>query len=164
MEICVCENEKQLIQLAETAKEIWNEYFISIISQEQIDYMVEKFQSYPALKKAIKEEHYTYFLAYEGTELIGFCGVKPDGDRLFLSKLYLKNSYRGKGYASVLMEKATAFAKESGLKKIYLTCNKFNTHSLDVYKKKGFYEIDAVQTDIGHGFIMDDYILQMDIA
>ena len=64
MEICVCENEQQLIQLAETAKEIWNEYFISIITQEQIDYMVEKFQSYPALKKAINEEHYTYFLAY----------------------------------------------------------------------------------------------------
>ena len=57
MEICVCENEQQLIQLAETAKEIWNEYFISIITQEQIDYMVEKFQSYPALKKAINEEH-----------------------------------------------------------------------------------------------------------
>lgn len=164
MEICVCENEQQLIQLAETAKEIWNEYFISIITQEQIDYMVDKFQSYPALKKAIKEEHYTYFLAYEGEVMIGFCGVKPDGERLFLSKLYLKKAYRGKGYATILLKKAIAFAKEQKLTKIYLTCNKFNTHSLDVYKKKGFYELDAVQTDIGHGFIMDDYILQMDIA
>lgn len=164
MEICVCENEQQLIQLAETAKEIWNEYFISIITQEQIDYMVDKFQSYPALKKAIKEEHYTYFLAYEGDTMIGFCGVKPDKERLFLSKLYLKKACRGKGYASRLLKQAIAFAKEQKLTKIYLTCNKFNTHSLDVYKKKGFYEIDAVQTDIGHGFIMDDYILQMDIA
>ena len=83
---------------------------------------------------------------------------------MFLSKLYLKKAYRGKGYASTLLKQAIAFAKESKLNKIYLTCNKFNTHSLDVYKKKGFYEIDAVQTDIGHGFIMDDYILQLDIA
>ena len=49
--------------LATLASEIWHEYFVSIITEEQIDYMVEKFQSYPALKKAIEEEHYTYFLA-----------------------------------------------------------------------------------------------------
>ena len=43
---------------------------------------------------------------------------------------------------------------------IYLTCNKHNKHSLDVYEKFGFQWIDSVQTDIGHDFIMDDYILE----
>ena len=35
-----------------------------------------------------------------------------------------------------------------------------NPHSLDVYHGKGFQDINAVQTDIGRGFIMDDYILE----
>lgn len=56
------------------------------------------------------------------------------------------------------------YVKEQAIKycyeSIYLTCNKYNTHSLDVYKKYGFKTIDSVQTDIGHGFIMDDYILE----
>lgn len=51
MEIKVCETEEQVRSLAELASEIWHEYFVSIISKEQIDYMVEKFQSYEALKK-----------------------------------------------------------------------------------------------------------------
>ena len=48
-------------------------------------------------------------------------------------------------------------------KAIYLTCNKYNQNSLDIYKAKGFAEVDSVKTDIGNGFIMDDYILQLDL-
>ena len=33
----------------------------------------------------------------------------------------------------------------------------------DVYRAKGFKDIDSVQTDIGQGFIMDDYILQLEL-
>lgn len=165
MEIKVCQSDEQLKELADEARKIWNEYFISIITQEQIDYMVEMFQSYEAIKHAMKEERYTYFLAYEENRIIGYCGVKPCEDgRLFLSKLYLEKEQRGKGYASMLLQKAIAFAKEQGLDAIYLTCNKYNEHSLDVYKNKGFYQIDSVQTDIGKGFIMDDFILQKDLA
>ena len=163
MEILKCTTQQQLEELAQLANEIWHEYFINIITEEQIDYMVEKFQSLDALSKAIHQDNYTYFLAYEQGKLIGYCGVHPEEKRLFLSKLYLHQSARGKHYATQLLNHAIQFAKESNLTAIYLTCNKYNTHSLDVYKSKGFYQIDSVQTDIGHGFIMDDYILQLDL-
>lgn len=163
MEIKVCETEEQVRILAELASEIWHEYFVSIISKEQIDYMVEKFQSYRALKKAIDEEHYTYFLGYDEGKLVGFCGVKPDGSRLFLSKLYLHKKSRGRGLSSVLLKRAIAFAEELGKQSVYLTCNKYNQNSLDIYRAKGFETIDSVKTDIGNGFIMDDYIMQLDL-
>ena len=112
MQIRKCQSDEDIQQLAKLANEIWHEYFIDIISFEQIEYMVEKFQSYPALKKAIEEEQYTYFLAFEETELIGYCGVKPEKERLFLSKLYLRKDKRGQGLASYLLEEAIKFAKE----------------------------------------------------
>lgn len=162
MDIQICKGEEKLHALAELANEIWHEYFISLITYEQIEYMVDKFQSYHALKKAIEEDQYTYFLAYENDQLVGYCGVKPEQDRLFLSKLYLHKDARGKGYASRLLQNAISFAKELNKKAIYLTCNKHNEHSLDVYRSKGFYNIDSVQTDIGCGFVMDDYVMQLD--
>lgn len=163
MEIKVCKTEEQLQELATLANTIWHEYFVSIITLEQIEYMVERFQSYEALHKAIHEEQYTYFLGYEGGRLLGYCGVKPDGERLFLSKLYLHKDARGKGLSSGLLQQAVNLAKEQKKTAIYLTCNKFNQHSLDVYYGKGFCKIDEVQSDIGRGFIMDDYILQLDL-
>ena len=95
--------------------------------------------------------------------MIGFCGGKPEKDRLVLSKLYLHKKARGKGLSSILLKRAISFAREQDKKAIYLTCNKFNQHSLDVYRAKGFKDIDSVQTDIGQGFIMDDYILQLEL-
>lgn len=163
MEIKLCTSDKDIMKLSVLAKSIWNSYFLGIITQEQIDYMVDMYQSYHALTKAINEDHYTYFVAYEDEEMIGYCGVKPDGDRLFLSKLYLKEDKRGKGIASKLFQKALVMAKDNDLSAIYLTCNKYNQHSLDVYIHSGFITIDSVQTDIGKGFIMDDYIMQLDL-
>lgn len=159
-----CECEDELETLAKLAKKIWNNYFLGIITQAQIDYMVEHFQSYSAIKKAIEEDHYTYYLAYENEVMVGYMGVKVEGDHLFLSKLYLDEGARGKGYASQLLLEAIKLCEKLHLKAITLTCNKYNKHSLDVYHKKGFQIIDEVETDIGHGFIMDDYILQLTLS
>lgn len=161
LDIRICKDEQDIHILAQCAKSIWNEYFIDIITQEQIDYMVDKFQSYPALTKAINEEQYTYFLAFDEDVCFGYCGIRVDQERLFLSKLYVAKTYRGKGLSSKLFQKAKEFAHEQHCISIYLTCNKYNQHSLDVYKHHGFQCIDSVQTDIGRGFIMDDYILEL---
>lgn len=162
MEIKLCE-EKDIAALAKTAKEIWNEYFATLLSQGQIDYMVEQFQSEPALRKAILNDGYVYYLLMDEEDIVGYCGVCKKENRLFLSKLYLKKEMRGKGHASKLLQQAIAYAKEQNLSAIYLTCNKYNQNSLDVYRHKGFYVIDHAQTEIGCGYIMDDDILQLDL-
>ncbi len=164
MEIKICSSEQEINALAQCAKEIWNEYFITIISQAQIDYMVQRFQSEEALKKAIFTDHYTYFIGYEADQIIAYCGVQVQGKRLFLSKLYVKKQFRKQGIASKLLQKAIQYAKQQQCDSIYLTCNKYNENSLSIYRHKGFITIDGVQTDIGAGFIMDDYILQMDLS
>lgn len=163
MEICICKTDEQLAQLARLANEIWHEYFARLLSPEQIDYMVQMYQSLDALTRAVRQQGYTYFLGYEGDDLVGYCGVKPDGDRLFLSKLYLRSDMRGKHLSSLLLGRAVELARAEGKRAVYLTCNKYNAHSLDVYHAKGFKDIDAVVTDIGNGFVMDDYILQLDL-
>ena len=44
--------------LAEVAGEIWNEYWPQHIGQAQTDYMVEQFQSLPAIQRQMAEEGY----------------------------------------------------------------------------------------------------------
>ena len=126
MDIVKCVTQEQLEVLADKANEIWHEYFVDIITLEQIDYMVEKFQSYTAIKHAIENDNYTYFLAYEEDRLIGYCGVKLEEDRLFLSKLYLEKKSRGKKLSTALLNTAISFAKQHHKNAIYLTCNKIN--------------------------------------
>ena len=47
--------------LAKLTSEIWHEYWTCILSDEQIDYMVDKFQSETAITNQINNEKYAYF-------------------------------------------------------------------------------------------------------
>ncbi len=162
--IKLCTTEDELQALVAVAKKIWNEYYLGILSKEQIEYMVEEFQSYDAIKEMIQDCGFRYYLAYEDDVLIGYMGACPEPldkpETMFLSKLYLDASARGKGYASALFNKAVEWCKDLGLNRNYLTCNKQNQHSLDVYLKKGFKIVASAESQIGHGFIMDDYVME----
>ena len=53
--------------------------------------------------------------------------------------------------------------KEGNMQAIYLTVNRNNTHAYEVYLKKNFKVIEEAVADIGYGFVMDDYIMQLDL-
>ncbi len=155
------QNDAELKSVAELACGIWHECFAGIISAEQIDYMVDRFQSYEAMKRQISEQDYTYFSVYDDDELSGYFAVKPESDdRYFLSKLYLKKEKRGRGIASEMLRKVFSEAASHGKKRVYLTVNKRNEHAIAVYRKTGFVVIDEPVSDIGNGFVMDDYVME----
>src|SRR5699024_5481846 len=54
-------DDSDLAAIAGLADAIWHQHFQTILSPEQIDYMVEKFQSYPALKSQVEEDGYEYY-------------------------------------------------------------------------------------------------------
>ena len=164
LEVRKAETDTQVREIADLAKVIWNEYFTPIIGKDQVDYMVEKFQSYPALKEQISEG-YEYYQIFSGGEFCGYTGIHPGEDnRLFLSKLYLKKESRGHHLATGAFSFLKEICRERGYSAIWLTCNKHNDNSLGVYRHFGFELIDTQEADIGGGFIMDDYIMEYKIS
>lgn len=157
------ESEEAIRTLAETADQVWHEYFTTILSLEQIDYMVDQFQSEHALKKQIANEGYEYYMMVSNQKVIGYIGIHPE-ETMFLSKLYLLKDYRGKGYASRAFRFIEKRAKELGLSKIWLTVNRYNTHTIQVYEKKGFQIVRSQVTDIGSGYVMDDYVMEKSLT
>ena len=151
---------KDIKELAILASDIWHEYWTVILSDEQIDYMVEKFQSETAITEQIKNENYVYFYILSDGEKSGYIGLSKKDDYLFLSKLYVKKNFRHNGIGTKAFEFIKNYAKTLNYKKIKLTVNKYNKNTIDAYNKWGFKTTDAVVTDIGNGFVMDDYIME----
>jgi diamine N-acetyltransferase len=150
----------QIGVLAVLADEIWHEHFIKILSIKQIDYMVEKFQSAPAMKEQIENQNYQYFFLEEKGSPIGYIGFKVDENKLFLSKIYILKKHRGSGYASQAFEFLEGLCAGMNLKAIWLTVNRFNQDTIKIYEKKGFEKIRTQVADIGQGYVMDDYIME----
>ena len=92
--------------------------------------------------------------------IVGYTGghVEADTNRFFISKIYLLKEHRGEGLCSATIRFYERLARERGLDA--LTVNKHNEMAIRAYKAKGFEVIDAVETDIGDGYIMDDYIME----
>ena len=148
------DNHIQMVE--DLAYEIWNEHFTPIIGKAQVDYMLEKFQSVKAVSEQI-ERGFQYYLIRTDEGYIGYTGVQPGEDELFLSKLYITSSQRGKGYGRKVVQFLEGMAKDKGLNKITLTVNKNNLDTIKAYEKFGFENLGPVVQDIGGGFVMDDY-------
>ena len=151
-------------RLAALADEIWHEYWPALIGDAQTDYMVENFQSLEAIERDMREHAYEYWFmrAEDDGRIAGYTGgrVEPETNRFFISKVYLRAEERGKGFASRAIAFYERLCLERGLDAMYLTVNKQNDLGIRAYLGKGFETIDAVDTDIGNGFVMDDYIME----
>lgn len=154
------ETDEQIKDLCELAKEIWNEYSICFINQDQIDYMLEKFQSEKTVRGQINFQKYRYYFLENDGENFGYFAVQQKKEELFLSKLYINKDYRGKGFGRKSFLSVVEVAKELELPKITLTVNKYNFVAICVYEKLGFERVGEVETDIGNGYVMDDYLYE----
>ena len=151
----------EINELVKLASEIWHEYWIGILSEKQIDYMLNKFQSEEAMIDLADTENYSYFYLMYDNQKAGYVALSKKQDYLFLSKIYIKKEYRHKGLGSrAFNDFIKQYALDNGYNKIRLTVKKDNKNSISAYEKWGFKTIDSVVTDIGNGFVMDDYIME----
>lgn len=143
--------------IAALARQIWNEHYPGIISQEQIDYMLNRLQSDAAIEQQIRSGDEYFLIRHQGNDA-GYLAVRaePQRQRLFISKLYLLNPLRGQGLARQTMRWLVHNRKETVF---WLTVNKHNP-ALLVYQRLGFRIVSEVVADIGNGFVMDDYQLE----
>jgi ribosomal protein S18 acetylase RimI-like enzyme len=155
---------EQVATVAALAREIWYEYYVPLIGQAQVDYMVAKFQNAPAMQAQI-EQGYEYFLVQQQDASgkwsdIGYCAVEEQpGSLMFLSKFYLHHAARGSGTGRRCMEFIEELARRRGLSSLWLTVNKGNP-AVQAYQRLGFRIASELVMDIGGGFVMDDYRME----
>lgn len=154
--------DADIAEIAKLAEIIWHEHFTPIIGTDQVNYMVDKFQSFPALKEQI-EGGYEYFRVFNNDIFSGYIGIHEEDGALFLSKLYLAKESRGQHLATKAFDFLKTLCRERGLSKIWLTCNKYNSHTLNVYHHLGLETTRTQVADIGNGYVMDDFILEYQI-
>ncbi len=154
-------NDSQMVSVvASLARSIWVEHYTPIIGREQVAYMLSNFQSEKAVKKQM-QEGYRYFLLKTEEGYSGYFGIIPDevSGRLCLSKFYITRAARGRGLAREVMAFITKLCREKNIKTIWLTVNKRNP-SMAVYERLGFLTKKELVTDIGAGFVMDDFVME----
>ena len=158
--------QRQELPILETlARQIWPSTYAQIISQAQINFMLDWMYSTKTLQEQLEAGHEFYILNTDGSD-IGFMALEwvehQSTTELKINKLYVLPSLQGKGAGRALINNAIERAQANKASSIFLQVNKAN-EAKNFYLKLGFEIREEAVFDIGNGFIMDDYIMALSL-
>ena len=139
---------------------VWPQTYASILSQEQIDYMLEMMYSESSLKKQMSEDDCQFIIVYENGNPVGFASYsKEEAQRWKLNKIYVLQNQQGKGTGKYVINYIIEEIKKQNANSLFLQVNRYN-NAKTFYEKLGFAEIDFINLDIGNGYFMNDYVME----
>lgn len=152
---------EEIEQVSNLATIIWHEAYEDILTKTQRNYMLTKFQSCEAIQNQIEEGMEYFLLFYHGC-LAGYLGLGVEEECLLISKIYILKKMRGKGILSEILNFANEKSRKENNQKLRLYVNKYNK-ALKAYEARGFKVVKSVVKDIGSGYIMDDYCMELEV-
>lgn len=145
--------------LRELCFKVWPQTYASIVSQEQIDYMLEKMYS-PASLQEQMEAGSQFIFVYEGDSPVGFASYFEKAPSVFkLDKIYVLISQQGRGTGRFVINHIIDEIKKKGGTALQLQVNRHNK-AKNFYEKLGFVVIEEKDFDIGNGHFMNDYVME----
>ena len=150
---------------ATLAREIWTQYYVPIIGQAQVDYMLANLQSVRAITQQIAGG-YEYYLVIDSGAPVGYFAIVPNpaAHSALLSKIYVKQDRRGTGQGKTMVRFIEKRCAQLGIRELWLTVNRNNSDSIAFYQCMGFTTTGSLVQDIGNGFVMDDYRMAKEIG
>ena len=156
---------KDIPLIRQLAEQVFPETYKNIITPEQCRYMMDMMYSEESLRRQMTEEGHVYQLLSVDGEAAGYVSVQPIESNLYeLQKIYVLPRFQGRHLGRTLFDAAVALVKKLHPEpcRIFLHVNRYN-------KAKTFYEHLGLKVtkqgdyDIGHGYFMNDYIMEKEI-
>lgn len=157
--------EEDMPIISNLAELIWPQTYSDYISEEQLRYMLDLMYNKGELLSQL-QQGYTFLIAEDGTKDVGFaCSSLVDAatQTYKLHKLYVLPETHGKGVGKILINEVKNLAERNGGKFLQLNVNR-NNKAKDFYLKVGFKIKETVDVNIGNGFFMNDYIMELAIG
>ncbi len=159
----VVDGDAERRAVVELARRIWFEHYPGIISFAQIHYMLERGYR-PDIIANEQRDGIEWHTASIDDVSIGFIAFGPWGRETKIHKVYVLERARRTGAGRALMDIAHAAAARNGADALVLSVNKNNLGSVRAYLALGFSFAARVRMPIGHGFVMDDYVMRLPLA
>lgn len=148
------------------AKLIWPRVYQTVISEAQINYMLNLFYSESTLMDNFLHKNHRFFIIRDEEQEVGFTSFEHNyqGTKVTrLHKLYLNPEKHGLGLGYQLLHAVRTESELNYSSSISLNVNKYNP-AITFYKKTGFQIIGEEKLPIGQDFFMDDYKMELTLT
>lgn len=156
-------NKSDISLIQELAKRSWATAYADILSREQIDYMLGEMYSAQAIAAHMDNPNWKYLLVKDNDGNIGgFVGYELEYQpkTTKLHRIYMVPESKGKGLGKYALSELKNDVKVHGDNRLILNVNKYN-NAKAFYESQGFHVYDEGVFDIGNGYVMDDYLMEI---
>lgn len=144
------------------AERVWSAHYIPhIITQAQMDYMMDWMYSADSLAKQMHDGARFFMINSDG-ETAGYISISDNNGKLFLNKFYIDTDFQRKNLGSEILRLALAEFATAAV--IRLQVNRKNYKAINFYFKNGFTIERAEDFDIGQGYLMEDFVMVKPLA
>ncbi|MBG6235031.1 GNAT superfamily N-acetyltransferase [Pedobacter sp. CAN_A7] len=143
----------------------WEPTYVPLIGRKQVDYMLDTMYSRLALLEQLQAGD-QFLIAEMGSKDVAFVsyGLIPAQPGAYkLHKLYVLPDAHGKGLGKFLINEVVNKVRLAGGQSLALNVNRANK-AKDFYERAGFIIKETVDLDIGNGFFMNDYVMEIAIV
>ncbi len=157
-------NSEHIPVIIDLTKKIWPIAYGEILSKAQLDYMIDKFYNETALYELMQKGHIFYLAQDDMEKYVGFLSyeINCEPNKTKIHKIYVLPETQGTGLGRQFFELVKEKAIENNQKVIFLNVNKYN-NAIHFYTKLGFRKVKDEVIDIGNGYVMDDYVMEVAI-
>ena len=143
---------------------IWPSAYVEILSKEQLTYMLERFYNLEALQLQAMNGQQFYLVQNVQGEYVGFIAyeINSEPNKTKIHKIYVLPETQGSGVGKQLFEFVKTKALQVQQTAIFLNVNKYNK-AIYFYTNLGFKIIKEEVIDIGNNYIMDDYVMEVNL-
>lgn len=157
-------NSEHIPIIIDLTKRIWPVAYGEILSKAQLDYMIDKFYNETALYELMQKGHIFYLAQDDMEKYVGFLSyeINCEPNKTKIHKIYVLPETQGTGLGRQFFELVKEQAIENNQNAIFLNVNKYN-NAIHFYNKLGFTKVKDEVIDIGNGYVMDDYVMEVAI-
>ncbi|MBR3950707.1 MAG: GNAT family N-acetyltransferase [Bacteroidaceae bacterium] len=149
---------------------VWQETYAAILSPQQIDYMFDMMYSTESLTAQMRDKHHQFLIINRNAEPCAYISIEPLGNgRYNFQKIYARSEVHGCGVGRYMIEQGIDWILRREVDNhsvsdivVELFVNRAN-QAVDFYRHMGFEIVDTRDHDIGNGFFMNDYIMELHI-
>ncbi len=153
--------KQELFLTRNLAEKIWPSAYGTILSKEQLSYMLNWMYSIETLEKSFDKGN-EFYCAFHNNNEIGFFELEFSNEypnTVKLQKIYVLPSEQNKGIGKNFLQLALLRAKNRGARNVILQVNRANK-AVQFYLKNNFCIINEEDFPIGNDYYMNDYVME----
>jgi diamine N-acetyltransferase len=150
--------------IEDLAKRIWPQTYKEILTSQQMDYMMEQIYSSASLQRQFHQQQHTFLVVEFNNQPVGFAAYSlvQDNGIYKLHKIYIDPTIQGKGIGKATIRFITDSLQARQATALQLNVNRYNKARF-FYEKLGFVIIREEDIDIGNGYYMNDYVMELPV-